>query len=76
MKNSGQIAVHLPPDYAEAVRNLADAEDLSSSEWVRRLINRELKAIYLQAKHTLDAFKHLENDGIFENDKNGANCEL
>lgn len=61
-KQSAQITVHLPPDYQQAIQNLASMDNVSASEWVRKLIERELKSIHRQAHDMLSAVACIEND--------------
>ncbi len=63
-KQSAQITVHLPHEYQQAIQNLAGIENISASEWVRHLIERELKTIYRQAQYTLQAVQCIENHEI------------
>lgn len=63
-KNSSQITVHLPHDYQQAIQNLACIENISASEWVRNLIERELRTIYRQAHDMLSAVECIENHEI------------
>lgn len=63
-KQSSQITVHLSHEYQQAVQNLAGIENISASEWVRHLIERELKSIHRQAQYTLQAVKCIENEEI------------
>lgn len=65
-KLNAQITVHLSDDYQQAVQNLAGLANVSSSEWVRQLIEKELKAICLQAQDTLKAVACIENCESFE----------
>lgn len=60
-KKSSQITVHLSSEYQQAIQNLACIEDISASEWVHHLIERELKSIYLQAQNTLKAVACIES---------------
>ncbi len=64
MKNSSQITVHLPPEYQQAIQNLAGMDNVSASEWVRKLIERELSDIHRQAQYTLQAVACIENREI------------
>lgn len=64
MKNSSQITVHLPQEYQQAIQNLANMENISASEWVRKLIERELSDIHRQAQYTLQAVACIENREI------------
>lgn len=66
-KKTGQITVHLSDGVELAVKNIAYAEDMKPSEWVRCLIEEHLLGIYVQSKNTMDAISHLENDEIFQN---------
>ncbi|WP_394260687.1 ribbon-helix-helix protein, CopG family [Moraxella boevrei] len=61
MKHNSQITVHLPDEIQQAVQNLANQQNISTSEWVRNLINKELANIYLQAKNTMLAVRCIEN---------------
>lgn len=61
-KQSSQITVHLSHEYQQSVQNLATMQNISASEWVRNLIERELKSVYLQAQYTLQAVKGIQND--------------
>lgn len=61
MKHNSQITVHLPDEIQQAVQNLANQQNISTSEWVRTLINKELANIYLQAKNTMLAVRCIEN---------------
>lgn len=60
-KLSSQITVHLSYEYQQAVQNLAHIDNISVSEWVRQLIEREVQAIHRQAQYTLEAVKGIEN---------------
>lgn len=66
MKKTAQITVHLSDEYRQAVQNLASVSDISASEWVYLLIEKELKSIYLQAQDTLKAVSCIENCESFE----------
>lgn len=66
MKKTAQITVHLSDEYRQAVQNLANVSDISASEWVQLLIEKELKSIYLQAQDTLKAVACIENCESFE----------
>lgn len=61
MKHNSQITVHLPDEIQQAVQNLANQQNISTSEWVRTLINKELTNIYVQAKNTMLAVRCIEN---------------
>lgn len=61
MKHNSQITVHLPDEIQQAVQNLANQQNISTSEWVRNLINKELANIYVQAKNTMLAVRCIEN---------------
>lgn len=61
MKHNSQITVHLPDEIQQAVQNLANQQNISTSEWVRNLINKELTNIYVQAKNTMLAVRCIEN---------------
>lgn len=56
-KKSAQITVHLSHEYQQAVQNLANMENLSASEWVCNLIERELRQVYHDAQYKLNAVK-------------------
>lgn len=61
MKHNSQITVHLPDEIQQAVQNLANQQNISTSEWVRNLINKELTNIYVRAKNTMLAVRCIEN---------------
>lgn len=61
-KKSAQITVHLSHEYQQAVQNLANMENLSASEWVCNLIERELRQVYHDAQYKLNAVKCIQND--------------
>lgn len=63
-KKSSQITVHLPHEYQQAIQNLAGMENISASEWVHNLIERELSAIHRQAQYTLQATACIQNHEI------------
>lgn len=67
MKHNSQITVHLPDEIQQAVQNLANQQNISTSEWVRTLINKELTNIYVQAKNTMLAVRCIENCENFRN---------
>lgn len=62
------IPTHLTSDSANAVKNFAFDEDATPSQWVRKLIDEEIKRRRLQAKNTLRALGNLANDENGEND--------
>lgn len=72
MKHNSQITVHLPDEIQQAVQNLANQQNISTSEWVRNLINKELTNIYVQAKNTMLA---VECIGDCENLQNATKNE-
>lgn len=59
---------HLTGSSALAVKNLAMSKDISVSEWIRQLVEKELNRELLQAQSTLRAL------GGLENVKNGGNA--
>ena len=63
-KKTGQITVHLSADIEQAVKNLAFDCDLSASQWVNRLIEREVKskARYAPVKMTAELWERLWNN--------------
>lgn len=62
---------HLTIGSADAVKNLALSKDISVSEWIRQLVERELSRELLQAQSTLRALSSLANEQNAENAKNG-----
>lgn len=58
---------HLTSSSALAVKNLAMSKDISVSEWIRQLVEKELRQELLQAQTTLRAL------GGLQNAENGAN---
>lgn len=69
MKKTAQITVHLSDEYHDVVLRLADKDNITKSEWVRELIERELTNRYQQAKDTIAIMKTLENHESYENHK-------
>lgn len=54
-QHSGNISVSLSEDYHNAVQSLATINNISPSEWIRRLIEKEVLSIREQARFALQA---------------------
>ena len=66
-KKTGQFTIHVSDGIEQAIKNLAFAQDMKPSEYLRCVIQEHMLNIYIESKNTMDAISHLENDEIFQN---------
>lgn len=64
------ITCHLSAEYYEAIKNIAFANDVTASQWLRELAEQDINNRLVQAQNTIAALGLL---AISQNDTNSAN---